>query len=51
MRCLVFLGAVALSGCGVAGAAVARTIPEEYHWIFLAIAVLMGVLSIYIKWR
>jgi len=51
MRCLLFLGVVALTGCGHVGAAVVRTVPEEYHWIGFVIAALTFAIWSYGIWR
>jgi hypothetical protein len=50
MRCLIFLSTVALSGCGHVGAAIARTIPDEYRWIGFVIAALALAMQSYVLW-
>ena len=51
MRCLVFLSTIALSGCGHVGAAIARTIPDEYLWIGFVIAAMTFAVWSYAIWR
>ena len=51
MRCFIFLSAVALSGCGNVGAAIARTIPDEYLWIGFVIAAMTLAVWSYAIWR
>jgi len=51
MRCLIFLSTVALSGCGNVGAAIARTIPDEYLWIGFVIAAMTFAVWNYSEWR
>ena len=50
MRCLIFLSAMALSGCGNVGAAIARTIPDEYRWIGFVIAAMTFAVWSYTIW-
>ena len=50
MRCLIFLSTVALSGCGTVGAAIARTIPDEYLWIGFVIAAMTFAVWSYAVW-
>jgi hypothetical protein len=50
MRCLIFLSATALSGCGNVGAALARTIPDEYRWIGFVIAAMTFAVWSYAIW-
>lgn len=51
MRCLIFLSTMGLSGCGNVGAAVARTIPDEYLWISFVIAAMTFAVWSYAIWR
>ena len=51
MRCLIFLSTVALSGCGNVGAAIARTIPDEYRWIGFVIAAMTFAVWSYAIWQ
>ena len=50
MRCLIFLSTVVLSGCGTVGAAIARTIPDEYLWIGFVIAAMTFAAWSYVIW-
>ena len=50
MRCLIFLSTVVLSGCGTVGAAIARTIPDEYLWIGFVIAAMTFAVWSYAIW-
>ena len=50
MRCLIFLSTVVLSGCGTVGAAIARTIPDEYLWIGFVIAAMTFAVWSYTIW-
>jgi hypothetical protein len=51
MRCLIFLSTMALSGCGHVGAAIARTIPDEYRWIGFVIAAMTFAIWSYAIWQ
>jgi hypothetical protein len=51
MRCLIVLSAVVLSGCGNVGAAIVRTIPDEYRWIGFVIAAMTFAVWSYAIWR
>ena len=42
---------MALSGCGNVGAAIARTIPDEYRWIGFVIAAMTFAAWSYVIWR
>ena len=42
---------MALSGCGNVGAAIARTIPDEYRWIGFVIAAMTLAVWNYSEWR
>jgi hypothetical protein len=42
---------VTLSGCGQVGAAIARTIPDEYLWIGFVIAAMAFAAWSYTIWR
>jgi hypothetical protein len=42
---------MALSGCGNVGAAIARTIPDEYRWIGFVIAAMTFAIWSYVIWR
>ena len=50
MRRLIILSTVALSGCGNVGAAIARTIPDEYLWIGFVIAAMTFAVWSYAIW-
>ena len=41
---------MALSGCGNVGAAIARTIPDEYRWIGFVIAAMTFAAWSYVIW-